>query len=90
MDVGGGAATSEGVTTAGGGVKTEVSAVRARERVHRRPPTVVVKSCGVAMRKSTHRIEKASYGLRKGGEEEKNQSTTGAWDILEVYTEGGK
>lgn len=43
---------SVGVTTAGSAVEVEVAAVRARERVHRLPLTVVVKSCGVAMQKT--------------------------------------
>jgi hypothetical protein len=42
--------TSVGATTAGSGVvKMEVAAVRARERVHRLPFTVVIDSCGDAM-----------------------------------------
>jgi hypothetical protein len=44
--------TSVGVTTAGSAVvvvKMEVAAVRARERVHRRPFTVVIDSWGDAM-----------------------------------------
>ena len=44
--------SSVGVTWAGASeVKDEVTAVRARERVHRLPLTVVTESCGVAMQK---------------------------------------
>jgi hypothetical protein len=39
-------AAAVGVAT---GVEVDVAAVRARERVHRLPLTVVIDSCGVAM-----------------------------------------
>lgn len=45
-------AGSVGATTeiaTGVGIEVDVAAVRARERVHRRPLTVVIDSCGEAM-----------------------------------------
>jgi hypothetical protein len=53
MISGGGDAAAE-VTSGAADVAmdVDVAAVRARERVHRRPLTVVTDSCGVAMQKT--------------------------------------
>jgi hypothetical protein len=60
--------TSVGVTTADSSVVVEVvAAVRAREREHRFPLTVVIDSCGVAMRAKAHR-KKRRLGLRRRDE----------------------
>jgi hypothetical protein len=60
--------TSVGVTTADSSVVVEVvAAVRAREREHRFPFTVVIDSCGVAMRAKALR-KKRRLGLRRRDE----------------------
>ena len=60
---------SVGVTTDGSSVVTvDVAAVRARERVHRLPLTVVIDSCGEAMQTIAHR-KKRQQGLKRGDEE---------------------
>jgi hypothetical protein len=61
--------TSVGVTTAVSAVVLEVvAAVRARERIHRLPFTVVTDSCGLAMRATAHR-KRRQQGLRRIDEE---------------------
>jgi hypothetical protein len=65
--------TSVGVTTAGSAVvvvRIEVAAVRARERVHRRPLTVVIDSCGEAMQATGSKKETpAAFKVGDGGRE---------------------
>lgn len=47
-------------------VRVEVAAVRARDRVHLLPLTVVIDSCGEAIQATAHR-KKCRQGLRRGG-----------------------
>jgi hypothetical protein len=76
--------TSDGATTAGSDVvriEVEVAAVRARERVHRRPLTVVIDSCGEAMQ-ATGSIEETPTRAQKRRRRERNPSAAGALSIL--------
>ena len=73
---------SVGVTTAGSCVvRIEVAAVRARERVHRRPLTVVIDSCGEAMQ-ATGSIKQTPARAQKRRRREINPSAAGALSIL--------
>ena len=66
--------TSVGVTTAASDeVRIEVAAVRTRERVHRRPLTVVIDSCGEAMQ-STGSMKETPTGLKKRDGEKEMQA----------------
>lgn len=61
--------TSVGMTMVGSsGAATVVAAVRARERVHRRPFTVVTNSCGEAMQ-ATNSSRKRQQGLKRRNRE---------------------
>jgi hypothetical protein len=71
--------TSVGVMIDGSSVVVEVvTAVRARERVHRLPFTVVIDSDGVAMRATAHR-KKHRPGLRRRDEEKGLQTPRALW-----------
>jgi hypothetical protein len=71
--------TSVGETTAGSSAMVEVgAAVRARERVHRLPFTVVIDSCGVAMQAMARR-RKRQQGLSGRGEETILQALWALW-----------
>lgn len=67
---------SVGVTTVGCSLTSEVvAAVRARERVHRLPLTVVIDSCGDAMQTTAQLMGKRSrQGLRRGDDEKELQA----------------
>jgi hypothetical protein len=73
------------VVTAGGScvvvVRIEVAAVRARERVHRRPLTVVIDSCGEAMQ-ATGAMEETPARAQKSRRRERKRSAAGALSIL--------
>jgi hypothetical protein len=66
-----------GVTTAASCVEVvrmeEVAAVRARERVHRLPLTVVIDSCGEAMQ-ATGSIKETPARLKREDGEKGNQA----------------
>jgi hypothetical protein len=71
-----------GVATGGSEVvRIEVAAVRARERVHRRPLTVVIDSCGEAMQ-ATGSIKETPTRAQKRRRRERNSSAAGALSIL--------
>jgi hypothetical protein len=73
------------VVTAGGccvvEVRIEVAAVRARERVHRRPLTVVIDSCGEAMQ-ATGAMGETPARAQKSRRRERKLSAAGALSIL--------
>jgi hypothetical protein len=76
--------TSDGATTAGSDVvriEVEVAAVRARERVHRRPLTVVIDSCGEAMQ-ATGSMKETPARAQNWRRRERNPSAAGALSIL--------
>jgi hypothetical protein len=74
--------TSVGVTIAGSSVmKVEVAAVRARERVHRLPFTVVIDSCGEAMQATAY-TEKRPTRAQERRRREGTPSAAGALGIL--------
>jgi hypothetical protein len=62
-------------------VRTEVAAVRARERVHRLPFTVVIDSCGEAMQATGSKRETPARAQSKR-RRERNPSAAGAFSIL--------
>jgi hypothetical protein len=73
------------VVTSGGAcvvvVRIEVAAVRARERVHRRPLTVVIDSCGVAMQ-ATGSMKETPARAQERRRREGKPSAAGALGIL--------
>lgn len=64
-------------------VRTEVAAVRARERVHRRPLTVVIDSCGEAMQ-TTGSIRESLATTRKRKTERKKSKRRGRFEHINL------